>query len=94
VLAKLVAGIDYLVDIGLVLFWLPGLSLLVFGYPWIVGWWSILLLPITLVFGFLRRWQERHVFRRLTARAGLSSLRSHWLPVSSRGAGSASRRGE
>ena len=69
VLAKLVAGIDYLVpflDIGIVFFWVPGVILLVFGYPLIVGWWSILLLPITLaIFGFLRRWQERHVFRRL-----------------------------
>jgi biofilm PGA synthesis N-glycosyltransferase PgaC len=68
VLAKFVAGIDYLVpflDIGL-LFWVPGVILLLFGYPLIVGWWSILLLPISLaIFGFLRRWQERHVFRRL-----------------------------
>ena len=69
VLAKLVAGIDYLVpvlDIGIVFFWVPGVILFVFGYPLIVGWWSILLIPITLaIFGFLRRWQERHVFRRL-----------------------------
>jgi biofilm PGA synthesis N-glycosyltransferase PgaC len=69
VLAKFVAGIDYLVpflDIGLILFWVPGLILFVLGYPLIVGWWSILLLPLTLaVFGFLHRWQERHVFRRL-----------------------------
>jgi biofilm PGA synthesis N-glycosyltransferase PgaC len=69
VLAKFVAGIDYLVpflDIGLIFFWVPGLILFVLGYPLIVGWWSILLLPLTLaVFGFLHRWQERHVFRRL-----------------------------
>jgi hypothetical protein len=40
--------------------------LLLFGYPLIVGWWSILLLPISLaIFGLPRRWQERHVFRRL-----------------------------
>jgi poly-beta-1,6-N-acetyl-D-glucosamine synthase len=69
VLAKLVASIDYLVpflDIGVVFFWVPGLILFVLGYPLIVGWWSILLLPITLaIFGFLRWWQERHVFRRL-----------------------------
>jgi biofilm PGA synthesis N-glycosyltransferase PgaC len=69
VLAKVVAAIDYLVpflDIGLVFFWLPGVILFVFGYPLIVGWWSILLLPATvLIFGLLRRWQERHVFRRL-----------------------------
>jgi biofilm PGA synthesis N-glycosyltransferase PgaC len=31
----------------------------------------MLLLPITLaIFGFLRRWQERHVFRRLDIRVG------------------------
>ena len=68
-LAKFVAGVDYLVpfiDLGLILFWLPGLILFIFGYPLIVGWWSMLLLPITLiVFGGLRRWQERHVFREL-----------------------------
>ena len=68
-LAKLVAGIDYLVpflDIGIVFFWVPGVILFVFGYPLIFGWWSILLIPITLtIFALLRRWQERHVFRRL-----------------------------
>jgi biofilm PGA synthesis N-glycosyltransferase PgaC len=74
VLAKLIGGVDYLVpflDIGLVFFWVPGVILLAFGYPLIVGWWSILLLPITLViFGSLRRWQERHVFRRLGIEVG------------------------
>jgi hypothetical protein len=55
VLAKCVAGIDYLVpflDIGIVFVWLPGLILLLFGYPVIVGWWSLLLLPITLLIFF------------------------------------------
>jgi poly-beta-1,6-N-acetyl-D-glucosamine synthase len=74
VLAKFVAGIDYLIpilDIGIIFFWLPGVILFVFGYPLLVGWWSILLLPITLaLFGFLRRWQDRHVFRRLGIDAG------------------------
>jgi biofilm PGA synthesis N-glycosyltransferase PgaC len=68
-LAKFVASIDYLVpflDIGYVFFWIPGFVLFLFGYPLIVGWWSMLLIPVTLaIFGFLRRWQERHVFRRL-----------------------------
>ena len=27
--------------------WLPGLILLLFGHPIIVGWWSMLLLPMT-----------------------------------------------
>ena len=32
----------------------------------IFGWWSMLLLPITLaVFGFLQRWQARHAYRTL-----------------------------
>jgi biofilm PGA synthesis N-glycosyltransferase PgaC len=69
VLAKFVTGIDYLVpflDIGIIFFWVPGVILFVFGYPLIFGWWSMLLLPITLaIFGLLRRWQEQHVFRRL-----------------------------
>ncbi len=69
VLAKLVAGIDYLVpllDIGVIFFWVPGVILFVFGYPLIFGWWSMLLLPITVaIFGFMQRWQARHVFRTL-----------------------------
>jgi hypothetical protein len=60
---------DYLVpllDIGVISFWVPGVILFLFGYPLIFGWWSMLLLPITLaVFGFLQRWQARHVFRTL-----------------------------
>ena len=73
-LAKLVAGIDYLVpllDIGVIFFWVPGVILFIFGYPLIFGWWSMLLIPITLaVFGFLERWQTRHVFRTLDINAG------------------------
>jgi hypothetical protein len=68
-LAKLVAGIDYLVpllDIGIIFFWVPGVILFLFGYPLIFGWWSMLLLPVTLViFGFMQRWHARHVFRTL-----------------------------
>jgi poly-beta-1,6-N-acetyl-D-glucosamine synthase len=69
VLAKFVAGIDYLVpflDIGYVFFWIPGVILFIFGYPLIFSWWSMLVIPITLVvYGLLRRWQDRNVFRRL-----------------------------
>jgi biofilm PGA synthesis N-glycosyltransferase PgaC len=68
-LAKFVCGIDYLVpflDIGYVFFWIPGIVLFITGYPLLFSWWSMLMLPITLViYGLLRRWQERHVFRRL-----------------------------
>jgi poly-beta-1,6-N-acetyl-D-glucosamine synthase len=72
VLAKFVAGIDYLVpflDIGYVFFWVPGVILFVFGYPLLFSWWSMLVIPITLVvYGLLRRWQDRNVFRRLRVR--------------------------
>ena len=65
-LAKLVAGIDYLVpflDAGVIFFWVPGVILFVFGYPLIFSWWSMLVVPVTLaIYGMLRRWQERHVF--------------------------------
>jgi biofilm PGA synthesis N-glycosyltransferase PgaC len=65
VLAKVVAGIDYLVpllDVGYVFFWIPGVILALFGYPLIFSWWSMLLLPLTvLIYGLLRRWQEQHV---------------------------------
>lgn len=68
-LAKFVCGLDYLVpllDFGYVFFWVPGIVLFFAGYPLLFSWWSMLVLPITLViYGLLRRWQERHVFRRL-----------------------------
>jgi biofilm PGA synthesis N-glycosyltransferase PgaC len=69
VLPRFVCGLDYLVpllDIGYVFFWVPGIVLFIAGYPLLFSWWSMLVLPITLViYGLLRRWQERHVFRRL-----------------------------
>jgi poly-beta-1,6-N-acetyl-D-glucosamine synthase len=69
VLAKVVAGADYLVpllDIGYVFFWVPGVILFIFGYPLLFSWWSMLVLPITFViYALLRRWQDRTVFRRL-----------------------------
>ena len=75
VLAKVVSGIDYLVpllDAGYIFFWVPGLILFILGYPLIVSWWSMLVIPITLlIYGLLRRWQERHVFKPL----GVSSER-------------------
>jgi biofilm PGA synthesis N-glycosyltransferase PgaC len=69
VLARFVCGLDYLVpflDVGYVFFWIPGVVLFVAGYPLLFSWWSMMVLPITLlIYGLLRRWQERHVFRRL-----------------------------
>ena len=68
VLAKFVAGMDYLVpflDIGYVFFWIPGFVLFLFGYPLLVSWLSMLVVPMAIfIYGLLRRWQERHVFRR------------------------------
>jgi biofilm PGA synthesis N-glycosyltransferase PgaC len=68
-LAKFVGSIDYLVpvlDFGFIFFWIPGVLLFVLGYPIIFGWWSMLLLPVTVViFGFLRWGQNRYVFRHL-----------------------------
>jgi poly-beta-1,6-N-acetyl-D-glucosamine synthase len=69
VLARFVCGLDYLVpflDIGYVFFWIPGVILFIAGYPLLFSWWSMMVLPVTLViYGLLRRWQERHVFGRL-----------------------------
>lgn len=68
-LAKLVAAIDYLVpflDIGVIFFWVPGVILFLRGNPIIFSWWSMLVIPVTLViYLVLRRWQERNVSRRL-----------------------------
>jgi poly-beta-1,6-N-acetyl-D-glucosamine synthase len=69
VLTRFVAGIDYLVpwlDVGFIFFWVPGVILAFAGYPLLFSWWSMLVIPITLaIFGFLRRWQDRTVFRQL-----------------------------
>lgn len=65
-LTKFVAGIDLLIpllDVGYALIWLPGVVLLLLGYPLIVGVWTLVVLPVTLlVYGGLRRYQSRHVF--------------------------------
>jgi biofilm PGA synthesis N-glycosyltransferase PgaC len=67
ILAKFIAGIDYLVpflDVGYVFFWIPGVVLFVFGYPLLFSWWSMLVVPITLtIYGLMRSWQDRYVFR-------------------------------
>jgi poly-beta-1,6-N-acetyl-D-glucosamine synthase len=49
-----------LLDVGYIFFWVPGAILCIFGYPLIVSWWSMLVVPITLLIcSSLRRWQER-----------------------------------
>ena len=66
VLARFVCGLDYLVpflDVGYVFFWIPGVVLFIAGYPLLFSWWSMMVLPITLlIYGLLRRWQERTSF--------------------------------
>jgi biofilm PGA synthesis N-glycosyltransferase PgaC len=66
VLARAVAGIDLLIpllDIGYGLIWIPGLLLAAFGFPLIVGTWTLAVLPITLfVYGWLRRYQRTRIF--------------------------------
>jgi poly-beta-1,6-N-acetyl-D-glucosamine synthase len=72
VLAKLVSAIDYLVpflDVGYVFFWIPGVVLFLIGKPIIFGWWSMLMIPVTVtIYGLLRAWQERHVVELLGLR--------------------------
>jgi biofilm PGA synthesis N-glycosyltransferase PgaC len=66
VLSRFVAGIDLLIpllDIGYGLIWVPGVVLALFGFPIIVGIWTLAVLPITLlVYGELRRYQRRRIF--------------------------------
>jgi biofilm PGA synthesis N-glycosyltransferase PgaC len=65
-LSRLVAGIDLMIpllDVGYALVFLPGLLLLLLGVPAIVGVWTLLVLPITvLVYGCLRHHQRTKVF--------------------------------
>ena len=66
VLSRLVAGIDLMIpllDVGYALIFLPGLVLWALGYPVIVGFWTLLVLPVTvLVYGGLRHHQRTKVF--------------------------------
>ncbi len=68
-LTKLIASVDLfipLLDVGYVLIWLPGLVLFFLGYPLIVSIWTLVVLPVTmLIYGGLRRYQSRHVFKPL-----------------------------
>jgi biofilm PGA synthesis N-glycosyltransferase PgaC len=65
-LTRLIAGIDLMIpllDVGYALVFLPGLVLWAFGYPIIVGAWTLLVLPVTvLVYGGLRHRQRTKVF--------------------------------
>ncbi len=66
VMSRLVAGIDLLIpllDVGYALVFLPGVVLLAFGIPAIVGIWTLTVIPVTLVvYGMLRHHQRTRVF--------------------------------
>jgi len=66
VLSRFISGIDLfipLLDIGYGLIWVPVLVLAAFGFPIIVGTWTLAVLPITLlVYGGLRRYQRHRIF--------------------------------
>ena len=52
-----------LLDVGYALIFLPGLVLWALGYPVIVGFWTLLVLPVTVVvYGGLRHHQRTKVF--------------------------------
>lgn len=56
-------------DLGYTLLWLPGLVLACFGVFWIVGPYTVLVLPLTMLVNWLLyRFQRRQVFDRLGLR--------------------------
>ncbi len=77
-MAGVVASVNLLIpllDIGYAVVWLPGLVLALFGFPYIVGLWTLAVLPVTVaVYGSLHSWQVRHVFGPL----GLTVRRNRW----------------
>jgi biofilm PGA synthesis N-glycosyltransferase PgaC len=76
-LAKALTGVDLLVpllDLGYTFLWIPGLLLALTGRFWIVGPWTVLVLPLTLLVSLLLYWfQRRKVFDRLALR-----VRRNW----------------
>ena len=84
VLARVIAGIDLLIpllDIGYALIFLPGLVLWAFGYPIIVSLWTLLVLPVTLVvYGALRRYQQRRRVRSAPTSRETQPARLHRVP--------------
>jgi biofilm PGA synthesis N-glycosyltransferase PgaC len=77
-LSRLVAGIDLMIpllDVGYALLFLPGLVLWALGYPIIVGFWTLLVLPVTvIVYGGLRYHQRTKVFGPLGLRVRRNRL--------------------
>jgi biofilm PGA synthesis N-glycosyltransferase PgaC len=52
-------------DFTYTLFWIPGLVLAFFGYYWIVGLMTLLVLPMTLLSYFILYIYQLHVFKHL-----------------------------
>jgi biofilm PGA synthesis N-glycosyltransferase PgaC len=77
-MAKALTGLDVVIpvlDLGYTFLWLPGLVLACFGHFWVVGPWTVLVLPITLFVNYLLfRFQRRQVFDRLGLRVRKNAL--------------------
>lgn len=71
-LTRAIATIDLFIpwiDAGYTLLWMPGLVLAAFGIFWFVGFWTLFVLPLTLlVYALLARYQLRHVMHPLGLR--------------------------
>jgi len=68
---KYLTGINLLIpylDISYTFFWLPGLILAFFGYFWIVGPFTLLVLPLTLISYSVLYAYQKYVFRKLNLR--------------------------
>ncbi len=69
--SKFLTGLDLLIpytDFCYTAFWLPGLVLALFGYFWIVGPLTFLVLPLTLLSNYLMYRYQKRVFRTLGLR--------------------------
>lgn len=66
---KYLTGINLVMpflDIAYTLFWIPGLILAFFGFYWIVGPMTLLVLPLTLIsYSILYMYQSKYIFKRL-----------------------------
>ncbi|WCN39244.1 glycosyltransferase family 2 protein [Aneurinibacillus uraniidurans] len=66
--SKFLTGIDLLIpyiDFSYTCFWIPGLILAFFGYFWIIGLTTLLVLPLTLISYYILYVYQRRVFKAL-----------------------------
>lgn len=76
VYTRYLTGIDLLIpylDLSYTFFWLPGLILACFGYFWVVGPATLLVLPLTFISYLILYTYQKHVFRKLDLR-----VRKNW----------------